>query len=176
MGREGERTMGENPTTTVATSSAGRPSAAWGIGHRSSDPTPLPPSSTSTTTTIAASVGGRRAPPLRPVLSRLTPLVVVDVADRGRRRRHEVVRGVVVRVVEEEEDCAVVLVRQVPIHPGVDDGGKRSGVASVGLRGSQRQAGEGGGGGAVPRGRRRRRQRRQGKGGERGKEEGEEVF
>jgi hypothetical protein len=49
-----------------------------------------------------------------------------------------------------EEVGAVVLVRQVPNHPGVDDGGKRSGVTLVGLCGSQRQAGEGGGGGAVP--------------------------
>jgi hypothetical protein len=44
---------------------------------------------------------------------------------------------------------AVVLVCQVPIHPGVDDGGKRRGVTLVGLRGSQRQAGKGGGGGAA---------------------------
>ncbi len=66
-GRAGERTMGENPITTVTTSSASRPSAAWGIGHRSSAPTPPPPSSTTTTTTIAAAVGGRRAPPLRSV-------------------------------------------------------------------------------------------------------------
>ncbi len=44
---------------------------------------------------------------------------------------------------------AVVLIRQVLIQPGVDDGGKRSGVTLVGLRGRHCQAGEGGGGGAV---------------------------
>jgi hypothetical protein len=38
------------------------------------------------------------------------------------------------------------------IHPGVDDGGKRSGMMLVGLLDSQHQAGEGGGGGAAPRG------------------------
>ncbi len=37
---------------------------------------------------------------------------------------------------------AVVLIRQVLIQPGVDDGGKRSGVTWVGLRGRKRQAGE----------------------------------
>ncbi len=37
---------------------------------------------------------------------------------------------------------AVVLIRQVLIQPGVDDGGKRSGVTSVGLRGRKHQAGE----------------------------------
>ncbi len=41
-------------------------------------------------------------PPLWFVPSRRTPLLVVDVADRGRRREQEGVRGVVVRVVEEE--------------------------------------------------------------------------
>ncbi len=91
-------------------------------------------------------------PPLRSVPSRRTPLVVVDDADRGRRRWHEGVWGVVIRVVEEEEIGAVVLVRQVPIHPGVDDGGTSSGVVLVGLRGSQCQAEEGGGGGAAPQG------------------------
>ncbi len=59
----------------------------------------------------------------------------------------------VIRMVEEEEVSAIVLVCQVPIHPGLDDGGKRSGVILVGLHGSQRQAGEGGGGGTAPRGR-----------------------
>ena len=47
-----------------------------------------------------------------------------------------------VRVVEEDEVGAIALVRQVPILPGVGDGGKRSGVTSVGLRGRKRQAGE----------------------------------
>ncbi len=37
---------------------------------------------------------------------------------------------------------AVVLICQVLIQPGVDDGGKRSGVMSVGLRGRKRQAGD----------------------------------
>ncbi len=44
---------------------------------------------------------------------------------------------------------AVVLIRQVLIQPGVDDGGKRSGMMLVGLCGRHRQAGEGGGGGAA---------------------------
>jgi hypothetical protein len=77
------------------------------------------------------------------------PLVVVNVADRGQWRRHKGIWGVVVCGVEEEEDGAVVLVCQVLTQHGVDDGEKRSGVTSVGLHGSQRQAGEGGGGGAV---------------------------
>ncbi len=55
----------------------------------------------------------------------------------------------VICVVEEEEVGTVVLIRQVPIHPGEEDGGKGRGVMLVGLRGSQRQAGEGGGGGAA---------------------------
>ncbi len=71
----------------------------------------------------------------------------------------------VIGVVEEEEVSAVVLVCQVPIHPEVEDGGKRSGVTLAGLIGSQRQAGEGGGGGAAPRGQWRRRRWLQGKGG-----------
>jgi hypothetical protein len=72
MGRDcaGERTMGGNPTMTVATSSAGRPLAAWGRGCRSTAPMPLPPSlMTTTSTTIANAVGGRHAlpPPVHPV-------------------------------------------------------------------------------------------------------------
>ncbi len=53
-------------------------------------------------------------------------------------------------MVVEEEVGGIVLIYQVPIHPGGDDGGKRSNVALVGLCGSQCQAGEGGGGGTVP--------------------------
>ncbi len=56
----------------------------------------------------------------------------------------------VIHVVEEEEDGTIVLICQVPIQPGVDDGGKRSGVTFVGLTGSQRQAREGGGESAAP--------------------------
>jgi hypothetical protein len=80
-------------------------------------------------------------------------------------------------MVEEEEVSAVVLVCQAPIHPGVgvDEGGKRSGVALVGLHGSQRQAEEGGGGGAAPQGQWQQQQRLQGKGVERGREEGDKV-
>ncbi len=55
----------------------------------------------------------------------------------------------VVRVVEEEEVHAVVLICQVLIQLGVDNGGKRSSLTLVGLRGRQRQAREGGGGGAA---------------------------
>ncbi len=56
----------------------------------------------------------------------------------------------VICMVVEEEVSAIVLLCQVQIHSRVDNGGKRSGVTLVGLRGSQRQAGEGGGGGATP--------------------------
>ena len=63
---------------------------------------------------------------------------------------------------------AVVLIRQVLIQPGVDDGRKRSSVMAVELRGSKRQAGEGEGGDAAPRGRRQQQRWLQGKGGERG--------
>ncbi len=82
-GRAGERTMGENLTTTVATSSTGHPLAAWGIGHRSLAPMLPPLSSRRTMTTIAATVRGHRAPPLRSVPSRRTQLVIVNVANRG---------------------------------------------------------------------------------------------
>ena len=44
---------------------------------------------------------------------------------------------------------AVVLICQVLIQPGVDDGGKMSGMTLVGLGGRHCQAGEGGGGGAA---------------------------
>ncbi len=86
---------------------------------------------------------------LQSVPSCRVPLVVVDVANCGRRQRHKSIWGVVVCVVEEEEVGIIVLVCQVPIQPGVDNGGKRSGVALVKLDGSQLQAGEGGGGGAA---------------------------
>jgi hypothetical protein len=82
-GHAGERMMGENPTMTVATSSAGHPLVVWGIGHQSLAPMPPPPSSTMMTTKIAAVVGGHRARPLRSVLSCRMLLVIVDVADRG---------------------------------------------------------------------------------------------
>ena len=82
-------------------------------------------------------------PPFRSVLFSRMPLVnVVNIADLGWWQQHEGVQGVVVRVVEEEEICAVVLICQVLIQLGVDDGGKRSSVKLVGLRGRQRQAGE----------------------------------
>jgi hypothetical protein len=75
-------------------------------------------------------------PPLRSILFHWTPLLVVDVTNQGQWQRHEGIQGVVVRGVEEEEDSAIVLVHQVLIQPGVEDGGKRSGMALVGLRGS----------------------------------------
>ncbi len=48
----------------------------------------------------------------------------------------------VIHMVENEEVSAVALVRQIPVQPGVDDGGKRNGMTLVGLLGSQCQAGE----------------------------------
>ena len=78
-------------------------------------------------------------------------------------------------MVEEEEVPAVVLICQALIQLGVDDGGKRSSVTLVGLRGRKCQAGKGGGGGAAPQGQWQQQQRLQGKGGERGREEGDEV-
>ncbi len=71
-------------------------------------------------------------PPVRSVPSRRTLLAVVDVAYHGRRRRHEGIRGVVVRMVVEEEVRAIVLICHFLIQPGVDDGGKRSGMTLVG--------------------------------------------
>ncbi len=49
----------------------------------------------------------------------------------------------VVCLVEEEEVRGVVLLYRVQIQPGVDDGGKRSGVTLVGLHGRLRHSGEG---------------------------------
>ncbi len=89
-------------------------------------------------------------PPLRSIPSCRMSLVVIDVSDRGRQRRHGGIRGVGVRVVEEDEVGTIAIVHQVPIHPGVDNGGKRSSMMLVGLGGSQRQAEEGGGEGAAP--------------------------
>ncbi len=61
-GRVGEQMMGGNPTTTVATLSAGHPLGAGGGGRQMWPPT-LPQSMTTTTmTTITAAVGGRHAP------------------------------------------------------------------------------------------------------------------
>jgi hypothetical protein len=71
-------------------------------------------------------------PPVRFVPSRRTPLVIVDVTNHGQRRRHQGIQGIVICMVEEEEVCAIVLICQVLIQPGVDDGGKRSGVMLVG--------------------------------------------
>jgi hypothetical protein len=90
----------------MVASFAGRPLAAWGGGCRSTAPTLPSPSLTSTTsTTIATPVRGSHAPPLRSVPSRRTPLIVVNVADHGRWRRHEGVWGVAIRGVEEEVPC-----------------------------------------------------------------------
>ncbi len=95
--------------------------------------------------------GGHHAPPLWSAPTPQMLLVnVVNIVDRGQWRWHEGTRGVVVRAMEEEEVCTVVLSHQVPIQPGVDDGGRRSGATLVGLHSRQHQAGEGGGGGAVP--------------------------
>ncbi len=61
-------------------------------------------------------------PPVWSFSSRRMLLVIVDVADHGRRRRMEGIWSVVVRVGEEEEVRAIVLIRHVLIQPGVDDG------------------------------------------------------
>jgi hypothetical protein len=74
------------------------------------------------------------------------PLVVVNVANRndgGGTRAF----GACSYAGWRRKVCAIVLICQVLIQPGVDDGGKRSGVTLVGLCDRQRQAGEGGGGG-----------------------------
>jgi hypothetical protein len=70
---------------------------------------------------------GWHAPPqLQTVPSRWMPLVhIANVANSGRRRRHEGIRSVVIRAVEEEEVRTVVFDCQVMIQPGVDDRGKR---------------------------------------------------
>ncbi len=67
----------------------------------------------------------------------------------------------VVPAVEEKEVRIIVLGHQVPIQPGVDVEGRRSSVMLVGLRGQQRQAGEGGGVGVAPRGQQQRRRQQQ---------------
>ncbi len=64
-------------------------------------------------------------PPVRSVLSCRMPLVIGDVANHGQRQQHEGIWGIVVRMVEDEEVRAIVLIRQVLIQPGMDDGGKR---------------------------------------------------
>ncbi len=81
-------------------------------------------------------------PPLRTVRSCQMLLLIVNVADRGRRQLHKGIWDVVVHMVEEEEVGAVVLVCQIPIHPRVDDWGKRSGVMLVGLPGSHTRLGK----------------------------------
>ncbi len=70
--------------------------------------------------------------PIQSVPSRQTPLVVINVANHGRRQRLESVWGMVVHVGEEEEVHAPVLIHQVLIQLGVDEGGKRSSVTLVG--------------------------------------------
>ena len=158
-GLRGKADDGGNPTTTVKTSSAGRPSVAWGIGCQSSAPTPPPPSlTTTTTTTITAAVGGCRAPPhsgpsrpagrrsslYRPAGRRSSLWMSPTAADGGGTRAFEAWSYAWWK----RKVRAVVLIH-VLIQPEVDDGGKRSGVMSAGLRGRHRQAGEGGGGGAA---------------------------
>ncbi len=96
----------------------------------------------------------RRQPsPLRSISSCQTPLIVDDVINRGQRWQHQGVWGVVIRTVEEEEVRTIVLGHQVWIQPGVDNEGRRSSATLVGLRGQERQAGEGGEVGTVSRGR-----------------------
>jgi hypothetical protein len=74
-------------------------------------------------------------PPFWLIPSCRMPLVITNVANGGRKWQHKGVWGMVVRMVEEEEVGAVALVCQVPIYPGVDNGGKRSSVMLVGLHG-----------------------------------------
>ncbi len=82
-------------------------------------------------------------PPLQSVSSQRTPLGVIDVANQGQRRQLEGVWGVVVCVGEEEEVHAIALICQVLIQPGVDDGGKRSGVMLVGYLADNLRRGKG---------------------------------
>jgi hypothetical protein len=84
---------------------------------------------------------GCPAPPLRSVPSHLTPLFVVNVAtavDGGGTRAF----GAWSYAGWRRKFRAIVLICQVLIQPGVDNGGKRSSVTLVGLRGRKRQAGE----------------------------------
>jgi hypothetical protein len=66
--------------------------------------------------------GASCPPPLRSIPSRRMLFVIVNVTNRGQRWWHGGIRGVVIHKVEEEEVSAVVLVCQVPIQPGVDNG------------------------------------------------------
>jgi hypothetical protein len=50
-----------------------------------------------------------------------------------------VLLGVIVCTVDEEEIHAIVISRQVPIQPRVDDGGRRSNKNLVGLHGGRRR-------------------------------------
>ncbi len=84
-------------------------------------------------------------------------LVFLRMLSRLQSARHEGVWGMVVCMVEEEKVRAVVLIRQVLIQLGVDNGGKRSSMTLVGLHCRQCQTGEGGGGRMAPRVWRRQR-------------------
>jgi hypothetical protein len=158
-GLRGGAVDGGNLTMTVETLSVGTPLVAWGIGCRSLAPTPPPPSlTTTTTTTITAAVGGCRAPPpsgpsrpagrrsslYRPAGCRSSLSMLPTAADGGGTRAFEAWSYAWSR----RKVRAVVLIH-VLIQPGVDDGGKRSGVMLAGLCGRHRQAGEGRGGGAA---------------------------
>jgi hypothetical protein len=132
-GRVGERTTGGNPTTTVVTSSAGHPLAAWGRGVNRRPPCcrhchrrqkfwqRLPPR---WGVSCPPPSGPSRPAGCRSSLS-MSP-TAVNGGGMGafgawsyagwRRKFH-----------------AVVLIRQVLIQPGMDDGGKRSSVTLAGV-------------------------------------------